>query len=131
MSITDRLRHRQMTLSQEQAAGESLTDSPSSLALAEPDHIRRMKAVVSVLQTYISKNDPTGNYARLAFIMSTMADELSEELRDYDEIKFRIFMFQIGEVISWIGHGDNERLPEAIKEFANQAMGGDSANTNG
>lgn len=56
-------------------------------------------------------------YARLAFFMSTVTDELAEELAELDELQVRLFMYQIGEVISWIGHGDNERLPEAIREF--------------
>jgi len=57
-------------------------------------------------------------YARMAFFMSTVTDELAEELEELDELQVRGFMFQIGEVISWIGHGDNERLPESVKEFA-------------
>lgn len=57
-------------------------------------------------------------YGRMAFFMSTVTDELAEELSELDEVQTRLFMFQIGEVISWIGHGDNERLPENVKEFA-------------
>lgn len=62
-------------------------------------------------------NDGTG-LARFAFLMTTLSDELAEELVEYDELAIRAFMFQIGEVISWIGHGDNERLPDAVRVFA-------------
>jgi hypothetical protein len=85
--------------------------------VAEPEHIRRLKGVVRVLETFIRTSDD-GMYARLAFFMSTVTDELAEELAELDELQVRLFMFQIGEVISWIGHGDNSRLPEAIKDFA-------------
>lgn len=72
---------------------------------------------MSVLETFIRSNDD-GMYGRLAFFMSTVTDELSAELAELDEIQVRLFMFQIGEVISWIGHGDNSRLPETVREFA-------------
>jgi hypothetical protein len=54
----------------------------------------------------------------LAFIMSTMADELAQELEELDEFQVRAYMYNIGEVIAWIGHGDNSRLPEMVREFA-------------
>lgn len=130
MGVMDRVRQRQTVL-REQAAVESQTDSPSSLVLAEPPHIKRVKAVLKVLQDFISKNDEVGNYRKLAFILTAMAEELTEELSELDEIKTRIFMFQMGAVISWIGHGDNEQLPDAVKEFAEMVTGGDNATSNG
>jgi hypothetical protein len=60
--------------------------------------------------------------ARMSFFLGTVTDELAEELRDLDETQIRMFLFQIGEVISWIGHGDNTRLPKAIQEFAEQVQ---------
>lgn len=54
----------------------------------------------------------------MAFFMSTMTDEIAEELVELDEMQVRMFMYQIGEVISWIGHGDNDRLPDGVREFA-------------
>lgn len=84
--------------------------------------------MVHVLETFIQKNDD-GMYGRLAFFMSTVTDELAEELADLDEIQVRLFMFQIGEIISWIGHGDNERLPEAVRPFAEVVQPSGDANT--
>jgi hypothetical protein len=71
---------------------------------------------VHVLEKVIRTNDD-GMYGRLAFFMSTVTDELAEELAELDETQVRLFMFQIGQVISWIGHGNNEQLPDAVKEF--------------
>jgi len=58
--------------------------------------------------------------SRMAYFMSTITDELAEELSQLDEIQVRVYLFQIGEVISWIGHGDNTRLPETLRELAEQ-----------
>lgn len=57
-------------------------------------------------------------YARLGFVMEIVTNELAEELGELDETQTRLFMYQIGEVISWIGHGDNSRLPEGVRPFA-------------
>lgn len=87
------------------------------MVLAEPEHIRRLKGVVSALQQMIEQNNDGSGMARMAFFMTTFTDELAEELGELDEIQVRLYLYQIGEVISWIGHGDNERLPDAVKEF--------------
>lgn len=71
-----------------------------------------------VLRNYIEKSPESGGLGRMAVVMTTFTDELIEELGDYDELAIRAFMFQIGEVISWIGHGDNEQLPDVVKPFA-------------
>lgn len=120
MGVADRVRRKQAEarLQREQQGDESPTDIPSTdLARAEAAHIKRLKGVVYVLENFIRTNDD-GMYGRLAFFMSTVTDELAEELSELDEVQVRLFMFQIGEVISWIGHGDNERLPEAVRPFA-------------
>lgn len=70
-----------------------------------------------VLEQFMKKAEEP-MYARLGFVMEIVTSELAEELKDLDETQTRLFMFQIGEVISWIGHGDNSRLPDAIREFA-------------
>lgn len=50
--------------------------------------------------------------------MTSFVDELADELGDKDEAAMSLYMAQIGEVIAWIGHGDNSRLPEYLREFA-------------
>lgn len=119
MGVADRVRRKQAeNRLLAHKTDESQTDTQSTaLVPAEQDHIRRLKGVVYVLENFIRTNDD-GMYGRLAFFMSTVTDELAEELSELDETQVRLFMYQIGEVISWIGHGDNERLPEAVRPFA-------------
>lgn len=100
-------------------ADGSQTDSTepcTTLVLAEPPHIRRFKGIVSHLSEFVAAG-PDRNLARMSFLMDTLAEELGEELKEMDEMQVRLFMFQIGQVISWIGHGDNERLPEFVRPF--------------
>jgi hypothetical protein len=73
-----------------------------------------------MLQQTIVNNDDGSGMARMAFFMSTLTDELADELRELDELQVRAYMFTIGEVISWIGHGDNSRLPDLVRPFAEQ-----------
>jgi hypothetical protein len=72
---------------------------------------------VRVLQTII-ENGPSASMARMGFLMTHLTNELADELSDLDEATIRVFLFQIGEVIAWIGHGDNDRLPDEIRSFA-------------
>ena len=121
MGVADRVHRKQteMRLQRERQEAESQTVIPSTdLVPAEPSHIKRLKGVVYVLENYIRANDD-GMFGRMAFFMSTVTDELAEELSELDDHQVKFFMYQIGEVISWIGHGDNSRLPEGVREFAN------------
>jgi hypothetical protein len=70
------------------------------------------------LTDFIRNNQDGSPLGKMAFLMTTISEEMAEEMREYDELTIRKFMFQTGEVISWIGHGDNERLPESMREFA-------------
>lgn len=120
MGVADRVRRTQAKRQREALEGNSPTDSQgqSSLVLVDPPHIARMKGVMYALRGMIEENNDGSGLARFAFLMTTLSEELAEELVEYDEIAIRAFMFQIGEVISWIGHGDNERLPDAVRVFA-------------
>jgi hypothetical protein len=90
----------------------------SSLVVVDPPHIARFKGIVAQLRYFIENSAEARGLGKMAFLMTTLADELAEEMKDMDEMQIRIFMFQIGEVISWIGHGENERLPDVIRPFA-------------
>lgn len=120
MGVADRVRRKEQERRLAQLADDSQPDSKDqsgALVRAEPDHIKRLKGVMWVLTNYVQDND-AGSLNRMAFFMSHVTDELADELAEYDEMAIRVFMFQIGEVISWIGHGDNSRLPEAVLPFA-------------
>lgn len=119
MGVLERAKARARAKQTDLQAGESPTDSTSTTLVAvEPQHIARLKGVMGALRGVIEANNDGSGLARMAFLMTTITDELAEELVDYDEIAIRAFMFQIGEVISWIGHGDNSRLPESVLPFA-------------
>lgn len=110
-------------------AGESPNGSQgqSSLVLAEPAHIARLRGVMQSLMQFVQANNDGSMLGRMAPILMSFAEEMADELNELDEMAIRAYMFQIGEVISWIGHGDNERLPEGVRAFAEmiQPTGGD------
>lgn len=121
MGVADRVRRKQREIStrKERETVESQTGIPSTALVAvEPGHIQRLKGVVRMLEQIIRASDDTTGMARMAFFMGTLTDELADELGELDEMQVRLYMFQIGEVISWIGHGDNERLPDTVRAFA-------------
>jgi hypothetical protein len=119
MGIADKVA-RKATELKERREDESQNGSKgqSSLVLVEPGHIRRLKGVLKTLTGIISESQDAHPLGRMAFLMTTISEEVAEEMREYDEMTMRLFMFQIGEVISWIGHGDNERLPDNVRQFA-------------
>jgi hypothetical protein len=71
-----------------------------------------------VLRKFIEENQDGSGMARMGFVLTTIGNELADELVDMDELQIRIFLAQIGEVVGWIGHGDNTRLPDSVKMFA-------------
>jgi hypothetical protein len=56
--------------------------------------------------------------AHMAPLMTTFMDELAEELGERAEMDMSLYMSQIGLVIAWIGHGDNDSLPPELRIFA-------------
>lgn len=81
--------------------------------------VLRLQAVMTSLNGFVISNGDAG-LARFAFLMQSLTDEVIEELSEKDEATIGNFMAQMGEVIAWIGHGDNDRLPEALKVFAEE-----------
>lgn len=70
-----------------------------------------------MLTGYINESDDP-SVRRMGFILGMFSSELAEEIAELEEMKVRLFMFQMGEAISWIGHGDNSRLPDVLRPFA-------------
>lgn len=93
--------------------GESLSSTP---AASRSPVVIRLHAVMSTLNNFVIANDETG-LARFAFLMQALTDEVIEELDEKDEETIGGFMAQMGEVIAWIGHGDNSRLPDNLLTF--------------
>lgn len=120
MSVADRVRrHRMEAGTRELTAAESTTESQSSILAARSPVVARLNAVMKMLNGFVISNDD-GQLARYAFLMQALTDEVIEELSEKDEATIGAFMEGMGEVIAWIGHGDNERLPDPIRSFAEE-----------
>lgn len=57
---------------------------------------------------------------KFAFLMDALTEEVIAELEEKDDELIGAFMAQMGDVIAWIGHGDNERLPDSLRMFAEE-----------
>jgi hypothetical protein len=69
------------------------------------------------LQNFISENGTDG-IGKMSFLFTTMADELADELVEYDETQMMFFLARIGQIIEWVGHGQTDMLPDDLKPFA-------------
>lgn len=104
---------------QELTAAGSET-SPSITPEVKSPVVIRLQAVMSMLNGFVVNNSETQQLSRYAFLMQSLTDEVIEELTDKDEATIGTFMEGMGEVIAWIGHGDNDRLPDPLKSFAEE-----------
>lgn len=90
-----------------------------TLALADNATAKRVKGVLYAMQTLIENSAPSSGMSKMALIiLPALADEMTAEMEDLDEMTIRVIMSQIGEIIAWIGHGDNSRLPDSLRDFA-------------
>jgi len=122
MSVADRMRKRREMVAGQPALteGELGTDSRSGiLAPREPPVILRLKAVLGAMQAYVSENDGGTGLGRFSWLIGDLVDELTDELAEKDSDSLALYMAQMGQVISWIGHGNDELLPETLRQFAN------------
>lgn len=105
---------------QELTAAGSET-SPSITPEVKSPVVIRLQAVMSMLNGFVVNNGEA-QLGRYAFLMQSLTDEVIEELTDKDEATIGTFMEGMGEVIAWIGHGDNDRLPDPLKSFAEEVQ---------
>jgi hypothetical protein len=120
MGVLDRVRRTERDTSKGRTAAESLTGSSgSSLVVAEPPVIKRLKGVIWTLQNFVAENGSDG-IGKMSFLFSTMADELADEMSEYDETQMMFFLARIGQIIEWVGHGQTDMLPEDLRAFADQ-----------
>lgn len=76
--------------------------------------------MLSSLNNFVIANGSEVGFANFGIIMQSLTEELIDELDEKDEETVGIFMSRMGEIIAWIGHGDNERLPEELKIMAEE-----------
>ena len=118
MSVLDRVnRQRRGQGTKELTAGESLMESPSSTQEVKSPVVLRLQGVMTSLNSFVISNG-TSDLSRFAFLMQALTDEVIEELTDKDDEAVGVFMEQMGQVIAWIGHGNNDQLPDPIRQFA-------------
>lgn len=110
-----------MTEQQALTAGTSQENGLSSTPAVKPAVIQRLEYVVTSLHNYVEQNDQTGTMSRFSFIARAMIEEISEELAERDEETMQVYMAQIGQIIAWIGHGDDAQLPDNIRPFVDLA----------
>jgi hypothetical protein len=128
MGVLDRVnRNRRTTTTAQETEASPKGSASSTLIRREAPVIWRLKNVFTALQRFIESNGDSG-LSRLSFLMTTFMDELAEELGEKDEVAMSVYMAQIGEVIAWIGHGDNSRLSPELRVFA-EAMQPSAGNT--
>lgn len=60
----------------------------------------------------------TDGIGKMSFLFSTMADELADEMSEYDDKQMMFFLSRIGQIIEWVGHGQTDMLPDDLKPFA-------------
>lgn len=120
MGVADRVRRHQF--GKDRKGDDSHPDSGEdgkTLARVDNPTAQRVKGVLYAMRTVIETNAPSSSMSKMAYIiLPALADEMCAEMEDLDEMTIRVIMAQIGEVIAWIGHGDNSRLPESLQEFA-------------
>jgi hypothetical protein len=75
--------------------------------------------VIGTLHGFVIQND-AGGLGKFAFLMQSLTEEVIEELEEQDEEVIGAYMERMGDIIAWIGHGDDERLPDILKSFAEQ-----------
>jgi len=72
-----------------------------------------------MLNTFVLENGDPG-LARYVVIYQALTDEVIEELTERDNEAIGNYMEMMGQVISWIGHGDNDKLPATVRNFADK-----------
>lgn len=100
----------------EQAADGSIPGSGSSLVVADPPVVARIKGTLHGLMRVAQEGD--SGLGKMAFLFDTVAEELIDELSGYDDATMQLYLAYVGQVISWIGHGQNDMLPEILQPFA-------------
>lgn len=93
-------------------------ESPSSTPEVKPPVVLRLQVVLSSLNSFVIQNGQEVGFANFGLIMQSLTEELIDELEEKDEATVGAFMERMGEVIAWIGHGDDSRLPEELRPFA-------------
>jgi len=74
----------------------------------------RLRAVLAELTSFVVSRG-TGKQKRMAFVIKRVANDMLEELADGDPENLSIYFDMMAKVVSWIGTGRDEDLPESMR----------------
>lgn len=78
--------------------------------------LRRLNIVVNQLTTFAQSSN-TSKWARYAWVLQGMLEEVSAELDQEVPPNIGDWFEDFGKVIQWTGNGDETVLPESVKSF--------------
>jgi hypothetical protein len=86
----------------------------------------RLRAVMAELTSYVLQHG-NGKHKRMGFVLRRIANDVIEELGEdgRNEEDISVYFANMGKVISWIGTGNDDDLPESIREFLMARAGSD------
>lgn len=114
MSVLDRV-HRKETA--DHIGDQTSPEKSSSLTLADPPVIRRLRIVLGQLTQFASQNRGT-KYSRFAWVLESMMDEVLGEIADNGDTEtMGLWFVQFGKVVEWCGSGDDSLLPDSVRAY--------------
>lgn len=97
--------------------GQTSTGKLSTPLPDDPPVIRRLRIVLGQLMTFAASNR-TGKYSKFAWVMDSMMDEVIGEITDNgDTASMEQWMVDFGKVVQWCGSGDDDLLPDGVREY--------------
>jgi len=85
--------------------------------LADPPVIGRLRIVLGQLSAFAAKNR-NSQYARFAWVLDSMMEEVLSELADNGSPDvMEDWFIQFGKIIEWCGSGDDAILPESVRAY--------------
>ncbi len=83
----------------------------------------RLRAVLAELSGFVASRG-NSKQKRMSMILKRVANDVCEEMGEADPATIAAYFDQMGKVVSWIGTGDSDSLPQQIRElFAGRAEG--------
>lgn len=110
----------------------SSQDLSSTLPPVEDEHpvIVRFSGVMNELLSYNLAQGKSARSRRVTLVLEAVMEEVTEELREAimeaeadGDSSFAGYFSWVGEIISWIGTGDIDSLPEEMQAVARRIMG--------
>jgi hypothetical protein len=76
----------------------------------------RLRAVLAELTSFVGSKG-NAKQKRMSFILKRVAQDVCEEMGEANPEMVSAYFDQMGKVVSWIGTGDNDSLPDSLREL--------------